>query len=328
MLFFHLAPAGALAALLASAQLPGAPGTSTVKGEIKGLDRDGCAHLVVRIRADQATEASSNTNAGIVGPDCEFEIRDAPTGSQTLMVFESRSGDPIQQTTIRVGRGEAPVEVWIAPRRGEQPVSGVVSVRVLSHKPPKRALKLFNDAQTFARKNQPMQAIEKLREAVAIDPEFAQAFGNLGTLYARANRIEEALQASQQAKRAGLDSSALETNIAWALAALHRAPEALIAARRAVTLDPQSARAHYMLGYTLAALDANSTEALTHLTTASAEIPAAVLMTARVLAARGNLAAARGKLQEYSKVCVESDQPVVRNFMAQLDAAAPQHSFR
>jgi Tfp pilus assembly protein PilF len=250
---------GLATVLTTRAQIPG-PGENVVKGEIKTAGPNDCAGLVVKVRPD---EPSAFHPTAMVGPDCSFEIRAAPTGFVTLLVTNRRD-ELIHQMTTRLAHGGAPLEIALPPATGHRPVRGIVSAKQLAHKPPKQAMRLFKTGSE-----------PKLLEAIAIDPDFAQAHAALGVIYAKSMRVEQARVAFERAKEAGMVSAALESNLAWALAAMQKPHEAEAAARRALAIDPRYARAHYMLGFVLAATGKNRTEALQHLKAASTEMPAA-----------------------------------------------------
>jgi tetratricopeptide (TPR) repeat protein len=200
----------------------------------------------------------------------------------------------------------------------ERPISGVVSVRQLQSRVPKKAFEAFVKAQQYTESAKPVEAMQQLRKAIALDPNWRDAHLNLGTALVRAGRYEEALAELEQCIRIGPPSAMVYTNYAAALATLLRAAEAEKAVREAIRIDTSFRRAHYLLGHILAMQTGRDTEALERLRTGAVEVPSGHIIAAQVLLRHGDRAGATAELQAYLQSGERAHRADAEKFLAQL----------
>ena len=153
-------------------------------------------------------------------------------------------------------------------------------MRRLQQPVPKKALRLFVDAQRASESHRPLVAVAKLEEAIRIFPDYSEARCNLGVQYIRLSRFAEAVE--QFDKAIAIDATALSySNLSYALLELGRIAEAEQAGRLAIAKDSSSGPAHYLLGIILAR-QRKTEEALYHLRVGARSMPKAHLEVAKM----------------------------------------------
>ena len=216
-----------------------------------------------------------------VSYDGSFQFHDVPSGSYEVRVVTAIHDDTIVQEFVEVNSNTGRLLLRMPEARVERPVSGMVSVKELQAKVPKKAMQAFLKAQQFTASAKPDQAIAQLRQAIDLDPKWRDAHVNLGVQLVRLGRFQEALEELELAIRIGPPSSIAFTNYGAALAALNRVPEGEAAVRQALRLDPTDQRAQYLLGHILARAGLKDEEALDHLRRSFATVPAAHIIGRR-----------------------------------------------
>jgi len=150
---------------------------------------------------------------------------------------------------------------------------GVVSIRQLAHKPPKAAVKEFEQGVRNLRAKQSAEAMQHFRAALLRDPNYAEANAHVAELYLQVGEPSLALPHLNRALATYPNSQLLQSNKAWALLSLKRPEEAEQAARRAVDLAPGFVTAHYLLAVALLQQSRATPETVKHLEIAIGEHP-------------------------------------------------------
>jgi tetratricopeptide (TPR) repeat protein len=220
----------------------------------------------------------------LIGSDGRFHFYNATPGWYTIRVLTAPGGDPIVEEYKEIVPGNAQIVLQLPTSSAAKAPSGTISLRELTHPVKKKALRCVDEAQRYARKNEPLKALAKLEEAVQIDPEFRDAHANLGAAYARDGRLEEAMQHFRRALEIGPPDVIIYSNLAWGSAALRQVSEAESFGRKAIALDASNAQAHLALGSALAMQPGKETEAVAQLKIAVPEEPKALLLIERLLA--------------------------------------------
>jgi tetratricopeptide (TPR) repeat protein len=134
-----------------------------------------------------------------------------------------------------------------APYTNQKELAGVESVKRLSHKIPKPALKSFERAWTLSKNGKHEEAIRELTKAIAIDPDFAEAYNNLGVQYYLLKRPSDAQPLLRRAIELDPAAAPSYANLAAVALALGDSAGAELLARRALTLAPRNASAQGVL---------------------------------------------------------------------------------
>lgn len=274
-----LAPTAALAQPMFSAQ-------SRSVGAVNGALVRGCARaqdasfhdLRVELHNRQSLHHAYSSD---VRYDGTFEIRDVADGMYEAQVTNLR-GTVLKRTIHSVNSTSGSPELRIELPCAEKQTTGGVSLRRLSHKPPKKAVNALRKAGDAQVKGD-LPAWEKhLREAVRLDPEFFEAHNNLGAFLARANRNEEALAEFHAALEIDPQSAPVLNNVSAALLNLRQPREAETYARKALAADPLSPQGHYLLGVALVKQNQFTEEAADHLRDSTPAFPNARQVEAAV----------------------------------------------
>ena len=193
---------------------------------------------------------------GAIGPpldraypsfDGRFEIRGVPEGQYTIQV-KTPLGEPVYRDVVTIHSFDTRLSIKLPPTSKERPVSGLVSVKQLQHKPPKAARMAFDRGVKMFEKGDLARSLASLEEAVAIDPEYVQALNNLGSRYIMLGRLDEAISCLQRASTLDPNAAFIPANLAHAFLIKHQPAAAEPWARRAVALDGNDARNPYLLG--------------------------------------------------------------------------------
>jgi tetratricopeptide (TPR) repeat protein len=152
---------------------------------------------------------------------------------------------------------------------------GVVSARVLGHKPPKAAIKEYDRGARAWEKDRMEDALQHFTEAIRLDPDFLKAHSAIGLAYSKMGRPDLALGIFERLLNIEPSSSLFYGAKASALVMLDRPAEAELAARRALQLDPRSVESNYMLGTAMLMQGKRDTEAAASLSVAARHYPRA-----------------------------------------------------
>ncbi len=134
-------------------------------------------------------------------------------------------------------------------RSPNEPISGLVSLRELTHPVSKKAVRAAYEAQKSAAAGDFPAAIAKLEKAIRIDPAYRDAHLNLGVQYARAGRNGEARAEFQKSLDIGPPASPIFVDLALISLASRQYREAETLARKALELDPANRGAQRVLMY-------------------------------------------------------------------------------
>jgi tetratricopeptide (TPR) repeat protein len=168
-------------------------------------------------------------------------------GSFSVRLVTAPGEDPIVEQYHQFEPGGAPLVLDLPERGGDQPITGVVSVRDLQHPIPKKAIREAYEAQRFSRDNNLPKAIAKLESAIRVDPNFRDAHLNLGVEYTRVGRNAEARAEFQKALEIGPPAAPIYIDLALTSLALGQYHEAEALARKALELDPANGGAQRVL---------------------------------------------------------------------------------
>jgi tetratricopeptide (TPR) repeat protein len=181
----------------------------------------------------------------------------------------------------------------------EEAVASTVSIYKLQHDIPKKAAKEFELAAKARDKGTNEEAVAHLEKAVQIDPNFAEAHNNLAAIYLESQKPDPAISETQAALKADPQSAPAYCNLTLAYLMKQSFGDAEQAARRLADVDRTGSFARLLLGFSLVLQDKFTHEAAFSLKKAQSDYPQAEILLARIDAARGDIAAARGKLEQY-----------------------------
>jgi len=214
--------------------------------------------------------------------DGKFEFRDVEMGQYRLRVV-TLHGDAIREDYINVSSGYETLTIRLRGNESSSPSAGVVSVRRLSHKPNKQAVKEYREASKAAGKGDRSNARAHLERSVAIDPEYFEAQYSLGGERIMAGDPNGAMEAYDKALEIDPSSAPALVSRGILLLHLHKTEEAEETARRALQVGAEdNVPAHYVLGLSMAARGKNLVEALEHLKISSARFAHARQAAAQV----------------------------------------------
>ena len=176
-----------------------------------------------------------------------FPSLDGPPGRYRLGALPGAGDDPAWEEFHRIDPN-GPTLMSAQPERpAAQPITGVVSLRQLQHRPQMKAVRDLLEAQRYSKDLNAAKAIEKLEQAIQIDPWFREAHMNLGVQYARTQRYDEALGQFYSALAIGSPDALVYSNLAWGYVALGDLRQAEELARKAVALDPNNPPARSLI---------------------------------------------------------------------------------
>jgi hypothetical protein len=230
-------------------------------------------------------------------PDGSFEIRDVPGGTYQISVKDGR-GDVIWHELVPIGPGGTPLVIHLDDEVRTTERAETVSVGRLRQKPSRAALRELHLADKASREAKPLESIAHLRKAVELAPEMQDARNNLGAKYLQFGDYSSALRELETAVKLDSEAPIPHVNLALALLAVNRENDAENQARIALRRDPLSAQGNFAMGVSLDR-QGKSGEALRYLEKASARVPQALLIQARILVERVETKQAAAKLREY-----------------------------
>lgn len=234
------------------------------------------------LRVELMSRQNSNRSfASDIHWDGRFELRDVNEGVYEAQVVNLQGG-VIKRTIVTVTAMATHQEIRLAIPCAEKQTSGGVSLRRLSHKPPKGAVKAMRKAGEAQQKGDVAEWEKQLRLATTIDPDYFEARNNLGAFLARANRTAEALNEFRAAMEIDPAAAAVLTNVSACLLGLNEIKEAEEYARRALAIDPLSAQAHYLIGVALVKQNRFTLEAADHLHDSASVFPKALEVEAAI----------------------------------------------
>lgn len=220
-------------------------------------------------------------HSGDVRWDGMFNIPDVREGVYEVQVM-TLQGTILKHTIATVNAMSGSQELRLEIPCTEKPMRGSVSIRRLSHKPLKNAIKALRRAADAQAKGKMAEWEKQLRLATTIDPEYFEARNNLGVFLVRNNRSAEALAEFQAALEIDPSASAVLTNIGACLLVLKQMKEAEGFARRALAIDPLSAQAHYLIGVSMVKQNQLTLEAAGHLRDSASAFPKALEVEAAI----------------------------------------------
>ena len=242
-----------------------------------------------------------------VSYDGRFELRSVPEGQYNLVV-RTGLGAQLYRDVVSIHSFEVRLSIKLPSSRKERPISGLVSLKQLEHKPPKAARKAFEKAAKLFEKKDIAGSLAALEKAVEIDPEFVPALNNLGARYVLTGRFEEAISTFQKALEIDPDAPMVHTNLAQAFIHKGKITEAEKEARKAIDLDREDPRPAYLLGLSLVMQKKYTAEAMDNLHRSEDFYPRARLTLAVAQAQTGSFKDARKTLSS----CLQSPEAPVR----------------
>lgn len=290
-----------------SAQVP-------LRGEILASPGTNLSWLSVQIETLDSAGARLNV---MVESDGRFTFRDVAPGTYRLRILDA-AGDEITSESLSVFPGSVPVLVHLPEQKTERPSGANVSVERLRHRPTKRALRAFLQAQKLSEANEHERAATALEKAVALDPEFIEARGNLGVQDALLKRYERAAEEFRRAIALDPSTAQHQSNLALVLLNLGRSVEAEQWARHAVELDGASAQAHYALGCVLLRRPETRPAGIQELQLAAREFPKAHWTLAEVYRVAGEKDLAKEEMQRYLAADPSANKAAVEQWSSSL----------
>lgn len=206
--------------------------------------------------------------------------------------------------------------VQVAPEN----TSNTVSMKRLSHKPPKAARKAYEKAVRLSEKGQSLESIALLEKAVAIDPEYMEALNNLGARHVVIGDYEGALPYLNKAIALDPHSVQPYCNLSLAYLGSGDAEAAERAARQAIDNDPSESRGRFLLGISLVAQRKQAKEASQNLRRVQDQFPQARFAIAIAETLAGNTAAAKISLKEYLELNHAPKREEAAELLAGLEA--------
>jgi Flp pilus assembly protein TadD len=206
--------------------------------------------------------------------------------------------------------------------RGQQPISGVVTVHQLEHKIPGKARKEFQKAVRENDQGHRGSAMDHLKKAINIDPEFAMARSDLGAYYLFEGKPDLAVEQLNKAIAIDPHSPMPYSNLAVAYMMQNKVQSAERAARQLAEVDHAgSTRSSLLLGMSLVMQNKFTDEAQQNLVRAERDFPQASLLLARVLAARGQIQPAKDRIQHYLASGQAEGASLAKKWMKKLSDA-------
>ncbi len=257
-------------------------------------------------------------------PSGNFEFNGVPIGDYELRLVD-RQGNLITAQFVRVTDAGNFFQLRLPELKGDQAVSGVVSLSRLTHKVPGKAEKEFHKGETAGRKGKNEEAIEHFNKAIEIDPAYMEAYNNLGARYIRAREPAKALEEFKKAYELDHTSAVVCANMAIAQLLLEKYADAEKSAREAVKLNGTSNKARFALGVALASQSrpGADSEAIENLQAAAREFPRARLVLAQIMMQQGDRSQAVSQLREYLQSGKPNNRAEVETWIARLQQAQP-----
>lgn len=226
--------------------------------------------LVIELRS----EIRGFTDRAGVMADGRFNFRGIASGNYRL-VITTLTGDVLKEEFVSISPsngGRLVVQFKAPSQNNTGPAS--VSLRRLSHKPPKEAVKEWKEASKCAGRGDHQSAVSHLERSVALDPEYFDAQFHLGGEKLSLGDAEGALAAYE--KTLEIDPLFAPALVSRGIVLLHfkRTEEAEESARKALTIS-DSESAHYVLGLSLALQNEDIPKAIEHLKLSEARHPQA-----------------------------------------------------
>ncbi|HYP08126.1 MAG TPA: tetratricopeptide repeat protein, partial [Bryobacteraceae bacterium] len=182
-----------------------------------------------------------------------FSVSNIAKGDYIVSIRDS-TGTVVGREFVRISEVTAPLAVRVEPPTSSSAASAdsqTVSVKRLTHKPPRAARKAFEHAMRKVEDNDTVAAIPLLEKAVELDPQYVEALNNLGARYIMVGRFDPAIRVLIKAIEVDPHSVHPYSNLSLALMATGDAEGAERAARQALEADPGERRARYLLGMSL-----------------------------------------------------------------------------
>lgn len=260
-----------------------------------------------------------------VSPTGTFEFRYQGASPDFELKVVNQRGEVLRHDRLARSNSNVPLRLALPIRQPERPVSGIVSLRRLQHKPSRQARKEYDRAQRDLERRDIESAISHLRAATRLDPEFMEAYNNLGSRLLHLNRLNEAVDALERA--AALDPAEPRPLVNLAIAQLHlgRHADAERTARAAAALPRDTRHAEYIVGLSLLAQKKALPESLALLERSCDEIPHAHVAAGQILISQGRLREAEVHLTRYLETN-PAGQPrqMVESWLATLRAHKQQ----
>jgi len=253
-----------------------------------------------------------------IRPDGSFEARDISYGTHWVSIVDT-DGAILWRDLVSISPAAGPLIVQLDEPQRKMDRTGTVSVSRLRRKPPAAAVRELHLAEKAGADSDLSESIAHLRRAIELAPEMQDARNNLGAKYLHLGDYESARKELEAAVNLDPDTPTPHINLALALLALNRNAEAEQHALLAVRRDPLSGGANFAAGMALDRLG-RSDDALPYLDRASAQVPQALLIQARILLAHSEAARAARKLEEYVSRPGVSERTDVKRWLDELRA--------
>lgn len=255
-----------------------------------------------------------------VNADGSFEFKSAKPGMHELRVTAG-NGQVLHHEYVSVTASYQALSIRLPDQASANRSSeGTISLQQLKHKVPGAAQKAYRKGEQAASKGKVDEARTYFEQAVSLDAEFIDAYNELGAAETRLGQLPEAAEQFQKAIDLAPEHHLALPNLSIVLAKMQRFHEAGQVARRALKVAPGSAPIHYILAVSLLTDHADVEETILHFERAAAEVPAAHLPLAELLARTGRSQEAIHHLEIYLQGAAPGDsmRPKVEARLAEL----------
>lgn len=287
--------------------------TIVVRGEIVSSTT-----LPAGLAVELADNGVRISETAFVNADGSFEFKSAKPGMHELRVTAG-DGEVLHHEYVLVTHQALSIRLpdQASANRSSE---GTISLQQLKHKVPGPAQKAYRKGEQAASKGKADEARTYFEQAVSLDAEFVDAYNELGAAETRLGRLPEAAVQFQKAIDLAPEHRLALPNLSIVLAKMQRFHEAGQVARRALKVDPGSAPIHYILAVSLLTDHGDVEETILHFERAAAEVPAAHLPAAELLARSGRSQEAIHHLEIYLQGAAPGDsmRPKVEGRLAEL----------
>ncbi len=175
-------------------------------------------------------------------PDGSFHLADLPEGNYEVV---ATSGLYQAQRQVEISSAFAQVTLRLPVRPDNGGVSGGESVSVNQFQVPKKARKLFQEAQKAYAQQKRDEAIQRTEQALQQYPDFSEALALRAVLYLQDNQVDQARKFSEKAIKDDPTYGLSYIVLGTAYNMLTRFDDALRVLSRAFSFTPNSWQGYY-----------------------------------------------------------------------------------
>jgi len=312
----------------------GRSGASQAPAALSGLVRDQRQPAIARataltlLGASLGPESIAALQTGLRDADplvrhAAVEALQPLPGTERLRLAAPLLTDPVRAVRIAAARRLAGLPALAEPAVSAQIERGVAELIAAEQVESDRPEAHTNLCTLFGERGQVEAAEAECRAAMRLRPQYTPAYVNLADLYRTQQRDVDGEKTLREGLAGAPDDAALHHALGLLLVRQKRQSEALEELQTAARLRPDDARYSYVLGVGLHSAG-QTDRALDVLRATHARQPSdrAVLVA---LATMSRDSGRLGEAREYARqlVALEPNDPSARQFLLQLEAAAP-----